>query len=69
MKTKYTITLTIESWNNHEIDLGLLLDQAEDAAEYLQMGVSPLGGDVVIAGRNGPLVAVINKQQSTTIGE
>ena len=63
MKTQYTITLTIESWNNHEIDMALLLEQAEDAAEYLQMGVSPLGGDVVIAGRHGPLVAEVNNNQ------
>ena len=59
MKTKYTITITVESWNNHDIDMNQLLEQAEDTAEYLQMGVNPLGGDVIQDGIDGTQVSEV----------
>ena len=59
MKTKYTIKITVESWNNHEIDMALLLEQAHDAAEYLHLGTTTIRGDVIQDGIDGPQVTEV----------
>lgn len=63
MKTKYTIKITVESWNNHEIDMALLLEQAQDAAEYLHLGTTTIRGDVIQDGIDGPQVSEVTDDQ------
>ena len=63
MKTKYTITITVESWNNHEIDMALLLEQAHDAAEYLHLGTTTIRGNVIQDGIDGPQVSEVTDDQ------